>query len=75
MSFSAGLATTLAALGVFSTTLGRAYGQIGSGLPVAVSVVAVLMGMNLLEVRRAPISNPNPIKGNAYLITSWTGGV
>ena len=86
-AFSAGLATTLAALGVVSSLLGGAYGQvggraggaaqaavtgsatgarscracspralapvplqIGDGLPIAVSLVAVLMGLNLLEV-------------------------
>jgi cytochrome c biogenesis protein CcdA len=49
-AFAFGLATTLALLGVFSTYLGRTYGQIGSGLPVAVSIVAIIMGLNLLEV-------------------------
>ncbi|KAL4434144.1 hypothetical protein ABPG75_000585 [Micractinium tetrahymenae] len=49
-AFSAGLATTLAALGVASSLLGGAYGQIGDGLPIAVSLVAVAMGLNLLEV-------------------------
>ena len=49
-AFALGLATTLAALGVASSLLGRAYGQYGSGLPVAVSAVAILMGLNLLEV-------------------------
>ncbi|KXZ53767.1 hypothetical protein GPECTOR_6g685 [Gonium pectorale] len=50
ISFSFGLATTLAALGVASSFLGRAYGQIGNELPVAVGLVAVVMGLNLLEV-------------------------
>ncbi|GLC34225.1 Cytochrome c-type bioproteinsis ccda-like chloroplastic protein 2 [Pleodorina starrii] len=50
LAFAAGLATTLAALGVVSSFLGRAYGQIGDGLPIAVGVVAVVMGLNLLEV-------------------------
>ncbi|KAI3438848.1 hypothetical protein D9Q98_001265 [Chlorella vulgaris] len=49
-SFSAGLATTLAALGVASSLLGGAYGQIGDGLPIAVSLVALAMGLNLLEL-------------------------
>lgn len=49
--FSLGLASSLAALGVVSSSLGRAYGQIGSGLPAAVAVVAIAMGLNLLEVR------------------------
>jgi hypothetical protein len=51
-SFAFGLATTLALLGVGSTYVGKAYGQIGSGLPIAISLVAILMGLNLLEVVR-----------------------
>ena len=52
LAFSFGLATTLAALGVASSFLGRAYGQIGDGLPIAVGLVAVIMGLNLLEVSK-----------------------
>ena len=33
-AFALGLASTLALLGVISTYVGRAYGQIGSGLPI-----------------------------------------
>ena len=50
ISFSFGLATTLALLGVGSSLLGKTYGQIGSGLPIAVALVAIAMGLNLLEV-------------------------
>ena len=49
-AFAFGLATMLALLGVASSLLGRTYGQFGQGLPVAVSVVAIAMGLNLLEV-------------------------
>ncbi len=49
-SFALGLATTLAALGMLSSLGGRAYGQIGEGLPIAVALVAMLMGLNLLGV-------------------------
>ncbi|KAK9790105.1 hypothetical protein WJX73_005907 [Symbiochloris irregularis] len=49
-AFALGLATTLAALGVASSLLGKTYGQYGSGLPIAVSAVAILMGLNLLEL-------------------------
>ena len=50
-AFAAGLATTLAALGVASSLLGGAYGTLGGGaLPIAVSGVAIVMGLNLLEV-------------------------
>ncbi|GAC1493470.1 MAG: cytochrome c biogenesis protein CcdA [Chamaesiphon sp.] len=47
--FSLGLATTLAGLGVFAALVGQVYGQVGIGLPIIVSIVAILMGLNLLE--------------------------
>lgn len=50
--YSLGLASSLAALGAASSYLGRAYGQIGDGLPVAVALVAIVMGFNLLGVSR-----------------------
>ncbi|XP_068668449.1 cytochrome c-type biogenesis ccda-like chloroplastic protein 2 [Aristolochia californica] len=49
-AFSLGLATTLALLGIAASFAGKAYGQIGQGLPLAASGIAVLMGLNLLEV-------------------------
>jgi cytochrome c-type biogenesis protein len=48
--FSLGLATTLAALGIVAASVGRVYGQIGVGLPILVSAIAILMGLNLLEL-------------------------
>lgn len=48
--FSLGLATTLAVLGITAASLGKIYGQIGVGLPVLVSLIAILMGLNLLEL-------------------------
>ncbi|PSB02079.1 cytochrome c biogenesis protein CcdA [Merismopedia glauca] len=47
--FSLGLATTLAGLGVAAALLGQVYGQIGIGLPIVVSALAIIMGLNLLE--------------------------
>lgn len=47
--FSLGLATTLAGLGIFAAGFGKVYGQIGIGLPIVVSIIAILMGLNLLE--------------------------
>lgn len=47
--FALGLATTLAGLGIAAGLLGRVYGQIGIGLPIAVSIIAIIMGLNLLE--------------------------
>lgn len=48
--FSLGLATTLAGLGILAASLGRVYGQIGIGLPIIVSLIAIIMGLNLLEI-------------------------
>ncbi|NJK48800.1 cytochrome c biogenesis protein CcdA [Candidatus Gracilibacteria bacterium] len=48
--FSLGLATTLAALGIVAASLGKIYGQLGVGLPIFVSAIAIIMGLNLLEV-------------------------
>lgn len=47
--FALGLATTLAGLGIVAAVVGQIYGQIGLGLPIVVSVIAILMGLNLLE--------------------------
>lgn len=48
--FALGLATTLAGLGVFAAGFGQVYGKIGVGLPILVSAIAILMGLNLLEI-------------------------
>ncbi|MEB3358820.1 MAG: cytochrome c biogenesis protein CcdA [Synechococcales bacterium] len=48
--FALGLATTLAGLGILAAIAGRVYGQVGIGLPIVVSVIAILMGLNLLEL-------------------------
>ncbi|GAA0156819.1 hypothetical protein LIER_14219 [Lithospermum erythrorhizon] len=50
ISFALGLATTLALLGVAASFAGKAYGQVGQGLPLAASGLAIIMGLNLLEV-------------------------
>lgn len=53
--FSLGLATTLASLGIIASLLGKVYGQIGIGLPIFVSLIAILMGLNLLEALPLPM--------------------
>ncbi|MBW4422508.1 MAG: cytochrome c biogenesis protein CcdA [Myxacorys californica WJT36-NPBG1] len=53
--FSLGLATTLAGLGIAATLLGQVYGQIGLGLPIVVSLVAIVMGLNLMEALPFPL--------------------
>lgn len=47
--FALGLATTLAGLGIVAAVVGKVYGQVGIGLPIVVSIIAILMGLNLLE--------------------------
>ena len=47
--FALGLATTLAFLGIIAAFVGKVYGQVGIGLPIIVSIIAILMGLNLLE--------------------------
>lgn len=47
--FALGLATTLAVLGIVAAFVGKVYGQVGIGLPIIVSVIAILMGLNLLD--------------------------
>ncbi|NET59321.1 MAG: cytochrome c biogenesis protein CcdA [Symploca sp. SIO2E6] len=75
--FALGLATTLAGLGVLAASLGRVYGQVGIGLPIIVSLVAIIMGLNLLEALpfRLPsfggiewISSDLPAGVRSYLI-------
>ena len=53
--FALGLATTLAALGIVATLVGQVYGQVGIGLPIIVSIIAILMGLNLLEALPIPL--------------------
>jgi cytochrome c-type biogenesis protein len=47
--FALGLATTLAGMGILAALVGKVYGQVGIGLPIIVSIIAILMGLNLLE--------------------------
>ncbi|MGG6269565.1 cytochrome c biogenesis protein CcdA [Leptolyngbya sp. AN03gr2] len=70
--FSLGLATTLAGLGIGATLLGKVYGQVGVGLPIVVSVVAILMGLNLLEA--LPFAIPS-IGGTEWISKELPAGV
>ena len=63
--FALGLATTLAILGIVATTIGIVYGQIGIGLPIIVSLVAIAMGLNLLEIL--------PLRFPSLSATDWIG--
>ncbi|GAP98407.1 cytochrome c biogenesis protein CcdA [Leptolyngbya sp. NIES-2104] len=70
--FSLGLATTLAGLGIGATLLGKVYGQVGIGLPIVVSVIAILMGLNLLEA--LPFALPS-IGGTDWISKELPAGV
>ncbi len=54
--FAFGLATMLAILGMVAALAGKIYGQVGPGLTIVVSLVAIVMGLNLLNA--LPITLP-----------------
>jgi len=70
--FSLGLATTLAGLGILAAVLGRVYGQVGLGLPIVVSVLAILMGLNLLEALPLPLPS---FTGEGLISKEWPRSV
>ena len=70
--FALGLATTLAGLGVIAGIFGSVYGQIGVGLPIVVSLIAILMGLNLLEA--LPLQLPS-FSGTDFLAKDLPQGV
>lgn len=70
--FALGLATTLAAMGVVAAIAGRVYGQVGIGLPIAVSVVAILMGLYLLEALPIPLPS---LGGTEWIGDRWPRGI
>ncbi|MBD2136588.1 sulfite exporter TauE/SafE family protein [Anabaena sp. FACHB-1237] len=55
--FTLGLATTFTSMGIIASLVGKVYGQIGIGLPIIVSILAIIMGLNLLEA--LPIQFPS----------------
>ena len=70
--FSLGLATTLAGLGILAAAAGSVYGQIGIGLPVIVSIIAIIMGLNLLEA--LPLQLPS-FTGTEFISKDWPDGL
>jgi cytochrome c-type biogenesis protein len=70
--FCLGLATTLAGLGIAAATLGKIYGQVGWGLPIIVSLIAIVMGLNLLEVIQLRLPNWG---GTGWIGTDWPDGL
>ncbi|MFB2919249.1 MULTISPECIES: cytochrome c biogenesis protein CcdA [Aerosakkonema] len=70
--FSLGLATTLAGLGIAAALVGKVYGQIGIGLPIIVSIIAIIMGLNLLEA--LPLQFPS-FGGTEWISQNLPDGV
>lgn len=70
--FALGLATTLAILGMGAALLGKIYGQVNSGLAIVVSIVAILMGLNLLEA--LPLRFPS-FTGSEWISDTLPPGV
>ncbi len=70
--FSLGLATTLAGLGILAAIAGSVYGQVGVGLPIVVSIVAIIMGLNLLEA--LPLQLPS-FGGMEWISQEWPDGL
>jgi cytochrome c-type biogenesis protein len=72
--FALGLATTLAGLGILAAVVGKIYGQIGLGLPIVVSAIAILNLLEALPLRLPStgglewISQDLPSGVRAYLI-------
>lgn len=70
--FALGLALTLTGLGLAAALLGRVYGQTGPIWAVLMGTVAILMGLNLLEV--LPIRFPNWF-GEMSISDQWPQGL
>lgn len=70
--FASGLATTLAGLGIIAAIAGRVYGQVGVGLPIIVSIIAILMGLYVLEV--FPLQLPS-LGGAEWIGDEWPKGI
>ncbi|MEM9449200.1 MAG: cytochrome c biogenesis protein CcdA [Cyanobacteria bacterium P01_E01_bin.6] len=70
--FASGLATTLAAMGIVAAIAGRVYGQIGVGLPIVVSIIAILMGLYVLEL--FPLQLPS-LGGTEWIGNEWPRGI
>lgn len=71
--FALGLSTTLAGLGIGAALLGRIYGKVGTGLGLVVSVVAILMGLYLLEA--LPLRLPSLSLGQNWSLEHLPKGV
>ncbi len=61
LNFCSGIVLSLVILGSISGFLGKVYGQIPLFLPTFVSILAILMGLNLIGIFKVPLpKGPNP---------------
>jgi len=49
-------------MGILATVVGQVYGQVGFGLPIIVSLIAIVMGLNLLEALPFQLPSLNGIE-------------
>jgi cytochrome c-type biogenesis protein len=70
--FAFGLATTLAGLGIVASVFGKVYGQIGVGLPIVVSAIAIVMGLYLLDAIPMPLPS---FGGTEWISQEWPKGL
>jgi cytochrome c-type biogenesis protein len=71
--FALGLSTTLAGLGIGAALLGQVYGQVGTGLGLVVSAIAILMGLYLLEA--LPLRLPTFSLGQSWNLDALPKGI
>ena len=70
-SFALGLATTLALLGLAAGLFGFVYGQVAVGLPILVSLVAIVMGLNLLGILQLSLPSLHSPTPDDWDIPNW----
>jgi cytochrome c-type biogenesis protein len=70
-SFALGLATTLAILGLAAGLFGFVYGQVAVGLPILVSLIAIVMGLNLLGVLQLSLPSLNGPTLENWDVPNW----
>jgi len=70
-SFALGLATTLAILGLAAGLFGFVYGQVAVGLPIMVSLIAILMGLNLLGLLQFSLPSISGPDLEHWHVPSW----
>jgi cytochrome c-type biogenesis protein len=70
-SFALGLATTLALLGLAAGLFGFVYGQVAVGLPILVSLIAIVMGLNLLGILQLSLPSLNGLTLDDWDVPRW----